>query len=242
VQGPINREPDEKLDPSNAKQNQATSGIRRLYVLDSNNFLIVVVDLKLDDIYCSIVNFILNINNNNNNNTDTTSSIDLEINNNNQCFDLGYFNLINVNTSDSNNNDEIKCMLNVQNDYLNVCNEFSYCDECCKSASINQNSCSINSSEHNDNSSISKLSNIYSLHKNRFSLIIFILNVLYLFICNYMNNVFISIIMILLSIVFEKIYFLLFLLFFYYVLIKDDVSFSFKKHKKNNINNFIFVK
>lgn len=236
MQGPINREPDEKLDPSNSKQNPATSGIRRLYVLDSNNFLVVVVDLKLDDIYCSIVNFILNINNSNI--TDTTSSIDLEINNNNNHFDLGCFNLININTSDCNNNDEnSRCM-------LNVFNEFSYCNECCKSASIHMNSSSSSSEidDNNENSSISKLSNIYSLHKNRFSLIIFILNVLYLFICNYMNNVFMSIMMVLLSIVFEKIYFLLFLLFFCYVLVNDDVYVRVRKHKKNNINNFSCIK
>ena len=38
VQGPINKEPDDKLDPANKP-----TGIRKLYVLDSNNFLIVVI-------------------------------------------------------------------------------------------------------------------------------------------------------------------------------------------------------
>lgn len=47
VQGPINREPEEKLDPS-IKQNQATSGIRRLYVSDSNHLNVVDVDLCLN--------------------------------------------------------------------------------------------------------------------------------------------------------------------------------------------------
>ena len=52
VQGPINKEPEEKLDPS-AKQQQP-SGIRRLYVFDSNNHCVVVVDVKLEDLNCTI--------------------------------------------------------------------------------------------------------------------------------------------------------------------------------------------
>lgn len=44
VQGPINREPDDKLDPS-LKQQQSSSGIRRLYVVDSNNLIVVVIDI-----------------------------------------------------------------------------------------------------------------------------------------------------------------------------------------------------
>jgi hypothetical protein len=43
VQGPINKEPDEKLDGKNSQQSQPQSGIRRLYVTDSNNLLVVVV-------------------------------------------------------------------------------------------------------------------------------------------------------------------------------------------------------
>ena len=54
MQGPINKEPDDKLDPSNKP-----TGIRKLYVLDSNNFLIVVIDIKLDDLFFSIINFII---------------------------------------------------------------------------------------------------------------------------------------------------------------------------------------
>ena len=52
VQGPINKEPEEKLDPS-VKQQQP-SGIRRLYVFDSNNYFVVVVDVKLEDLNCTI--------------------------------------------------------------------------------------------------------------------------------------------------------------------------------------------
>lgn len=44
VQGPINREPEEKLDPSLKQQQQQQSGIRRLYVVDSNNLIVVVID------------------------------------------------------------------------------------------------------------------------------------------------------------------------------------------------------
>lgn len=48
VQGPINREPEEKLDPSlknqAASSSSSTSGIRRLYVVDSNNLIVVVID------------------------------------------------------------------------------------------------------------------------------------------------------------------------------------------------------
>ena len=55
VQGPINKEPEEKLDPDNKP-----TGIRKLYVLDSNNFLIVVIDLKIETLFYSIINFILN--------------------------------------------------------------------------------------------------------------------------------------------------------------------------------------
>lgn len=54
MQGPINKEPDEKLDPANKP-----TGIRKLYVLDSNNFLIVVIDIKVDDLFFSIINFII---------------------------------------------------------------------------------------------------------------------------------------------------------------------------------------
>lgn len=54
VQGPINKEPDDKLDPANKP-----TGIRKLYVLDSNNFLIVVIDIKLDELFFSIINFII---------------------------------------------------------------------------------------------------------------------------------------------------------------------------------------
>jgi hypothetical protein len=43
VQGPINREPEEKLDPT-LKQQQSSSGIRRLYVVDSNNLIVVVIE------------------------------------------------------------------------------------------------------------------------------------------------------------------------------------------------------
>lgn len=44
VQGPINREPDDKLDPSLRQSSQQASGIRRLYVVDSNNLIVVVID------------------------------------------------------------------------------------------------------------------------------------------------------------------------------------------------------
>ena len=54
MQGPINKEPDEKLDPANKP-----TGIRKLYVLDSNNYLIVVIDIKLDELFFSIINFII---------------------------------------------------------------------------------------------------------------------------------------------------------------------------------------
>lgn len=54
VQGPINREPEEKLDPA-SKQSQ--SGIRRLYVTDSNNILLVV-DLFLNtNLYTPLVRY-----------------------------------------------------------------------------------------------------------------------------------------------------------------------------------------
>lgn len=43
MQGPINREPEEKLDPT-LKQQQSSSGIRRLYVVDSNNLIVVVIE------------------------------------------------------------------------------------------------------------------------------------------------------------------------------------------------------
>ena len=45
MQGPINKEPDEKLDPDSKKNATPTSGIRRLYVLNPNNFIAIVVDL-----------------------------------------------------------------------------------------------------------------------------------------------------------------------------------------------------
>lgn len=57
VQGPINKEPDEKLMPASGEANTTTtnvSGIRRLYVIDSNSFLIVVV-VNLNSVQkCSI--------------------------------------------------------------------------------------------------------------------------------------------------------------------------------------------
>jgi hypothetical protein len=51
VQGPINREPDDKLDKSEQQQQQqstggggnSSGGIRRLYVIDSTNLLIFVI-------------------------------------------------------------------------------------------------------------------------------------------------------------------------------------------------------
>ncbi len=48
VQGPINREPEEKMDPESKKGSSSPTGIRRLYVLDSNN--LIQVDLKLLDV------------------------------------------------------------------------------------------------------------------------------------------------------------------------------------------------
>ena len=55
VQGPINKEPEDKLDPS-TKASQSPSGIRRLYVVvvDSKKFIAIVVDLQLDvaNIFC----------------------------------------------------------------------------------------------------------------------------------------------------------------------------------------------
>lgn len=44
MQGPINREPEDKLDPSQKQQQQNQTGIRRLYVVDSNNLIVVVID------------------------------------------------------------------------------------------------------------------------------------------------------------------------------------------------------
>jgi hypothetical protein len=75
VQGPMPKEPDEKVDPSSNKANNlstASTGIRRLYVLDSNNFIIVVFNLQIDDFICSITNFFLSNDNNNNDNFKTT--------------------------------------------------------------------------------------------------------------------------------------------------------------------------
>ena len=46
VQGPINKEPEEKLETGN-KQDQP-SGIRRLYVIDYSNFVTIVIHLPLD--------------------------------------------------------------------------------------------------------------------------------------------------------------------------------------------------
>ena len=55
MQGPINKEPEDKLDPS-SKASQSPSGIRRLYVVvvDSKKFIAIVVDLQLDvgNIFC----------------------------------------------------------------------------------------------------------------------------------------------------------------------------------------------
>lgn len=53
MQGPINKEPEEKLDPSNKQNQTTTSGIRRLYVVDSysttTNLIVVLVDLCLNN-------------------------------------------------------------------------------------------------------------------------------------------------------------------------------------------------
>lgn len=54
VQGPINKEPDEKAVPASGDATTNVSGIRRLYVIDSNSFLIVVV-VNLNSVQkCSI--------------------------------------------------------------------------------------------------------------------------------------------------------------------------------------------
>ena len=44
VQGPINREPEEKADTASSSKGP-TTGIRRLYVLDSNHFLLIVIHI-----------------------------------------------------------------------------------------------------------------------------------------------------------------------------------------------------
>jgi len=57
VQGPINREPEEKLDPESKKGSNSPTGIRRLYVLDSNNLFVVnfqLLNVEKNVFDCSI--------------------------------------------------------------------------------------------------------------------------------------------------------------------------------------------
>jgi hypothetical protein len=195
VQGPINREPDEKLDPSGKSTNNlstASTGIRRLYVVDSNNFIIVVFNIQIDDFICSIANFFLSIDNNNNN----------ELNNDNcciypnatcKCFDSSISLKTEFSTTFSNNSTSV----NNENNSKFSNDNFSNKSSCLLADKLvdEQNTCSeVNSHSHTVSSSSNTISShpTFSLNLNKhIYLFVLLLNIIYLLMCFNINKFFI---------------------------------------------------
>ena len=201
VQGPINKEPDEKLDPSGKSANLSTAstGIRRLYVVDSNNFIIVVFNIQIDDFICSIANFFLSNDNNNNNNNNSNLNTDnccIYANATCKCFDSSTSLKTEFSTTFSNNSDS----LNIENN-SKFSNDKSSCslgdsinnnklvDEC-KSSSCNEST----PQTHTVSSSSSTFSfPILSSNLNNKYIYLFILllNIIYILMCFNVNKLFI---------------------------------------------------
>lgn len=162
VQGPINKEPDEKLDPTKQTNiSQASTGIRRLYVVDSNNnFIIVVFNLQINDLLCSIANFFSLSNENDNNNIFTSTSCKCF---SEECNQSGLPNTISSNDQNSSSIGQLD----------------ENTDKCSKSKSVVLS----------DNPCTTLFENYVSMSKHIYFIILMI-NIIYLFMCFDVNKVF----------------------------------------------------
>ena len=248
MQGPINKEPDEKLDPANKP-----TGIRKLYVLDSNNYLIVVIDIKLDELFFSIINFIIS----NKINTLTPTLANESSN------------AIAVITSSQKQNlfeyESKKCLKELEDNTNTLSNpsfKSSKMRSCQIRRYISSRSCDSliekytnrpnNNNNNNSNNNTTPTTNTTSTTatttkctNSSFSLIVVaLLNIFYLLFCLKTNTILISCFMFMFNVLMCKkvIYFVLLLTFSHFVMTRFRVKVKLKNKKKTKAKGVIFSK
>jgi hypothetical protein len=239
VQGPINKEPDEKLDPANKP-----TGIRKLYVLDSNNYLIVVIDIKLDELFFSIINFIIN----NKINTPTPTMANESSN------------AIALITSSKKQNlfeyESKKCLKELEvnaNALSNPSFKSSQIRSCQIRRYISSRSCDSLIEKYtnrpNNNNNTTTITNTTTTTtkstNSSFSLIVVVLlNIFYLLFCLKTNTILISCFMFMFNVLMCKkvIYFVLLLTFSHFVMTRFRVKVKLKNKKRTKAKGVIFSK